>query len=79
MINAYILLVMQPGYSEKAIRRIRTLSSVEKISVIAGEYDIVVRVGVPTMEALLRINQKLQQIPGLEKTTTHVIEKELAI
>ena len=70
---------MQPGHSEKAIYQIRKLSFVEKVSVIAGDYDIVIRVGVPTMKELLKVNHELQQIPGLEKTTTHVIEKELVV
>jgi len=54
MINAYILIMMKPGNTDKAITEMRKIGNVEKISVVAGEYDI-------------------------EKTTTQVIEKELAL
>jgi len=50
MINAYILLTMQTGNSEKAISEMRKIENVEKISVVAGEYDIVVRVHVKSLE-----------------------------
>jgi DNA-binding Lrp family transcriptional regulator len=79
MMHAYILVTMKPGFSDQAIRDIRHIDHVEKVSVIAGAYDIVVRVGVKSMEDLLQVNTQLQNINGLEKTTTHVIEKEIAL
>lgn len=79
MINAYILTVMEPGDSDKAIKEMRKVENVEKISVVAGEYDIVVRVFVKDLEDLLRVTNKLQMIKGVKKTTTQVIEKEIAL
>ena len=49
MVNAYILITMQPGNSDKAIKEMRKIENVEKISVVAGEYDIVVRVNVKNL------------------------------
>ena len=79
MINAYILLMMQTGSSEKAISEMRKIENVEKISVVAGEYDIVVRVRVKSLEYLLKVTNKLQMINGVKKTTTQVIEKEISL
>lgn len=79
MINAYILLMMQTGTSEKAISEMRKIDNVEKISVVAGEYDIVVRVQVKSLENLLKVTNKLQMISGVKKTTTQVIEKEISL
>ena len=79
MMHAYILVTMKPGFSDQAIRDIRSLEHIEKVSVIAGAYDIVVRVGVKSLEDLMKINSHLQNIKGLEKTTTHVIEKEISL
>lgn len=79
MINAYILVRMHPGYSVSAIHDLRHLPSVEKVSVIAGDYDIVVRAGVKNLEHLSNLNNNIQQIKGLQKTTTHVIEKEISL
>jgi len=79
MINAYILLTMQPGNSNKTIKEMRKIKNVEKISVIAGEYDIVVRVHVKNLEKLLEVTNEIQMINGVKKTTTQVIEKEITI
>ena len=79
MINAYILLSMKPGRSDKAIREMRKIENVEKISIVAGDYDIVVRVHVKSLEKLLVVTDKIQMIEGVNKTTTQVIEKEIAL
>lgn len=79
MINAYILTVMRPGNSDKPIGEMRKIENVEKISVVAGEYDIVIRVRVKSLEGLLKVTNKIQMINGVKKTTTQVIEKEIAL
>ena len=71
--------MMQTGSSEKAISEMRKIENVEKISVVAGEYDIVVRVRVKSLKNLLKVTNKLQMINGVKKTTTQVIEKEISL
>lgn len=70
---------MQTGNSEKAISEMRKIENVEKISVVAGEYDIVIRVHVKNLEKLLTVTNKIQMINGVKKTTTQVIEKEISL
>jgi len=70
---------MKPGKSDTAIREMRKIGNVEKISIVAGDYDIVVRVQVKSLEKLLVVTDKLQMIEGVKKTTTQVIEKEITI
>jgi len=79
MINAYILLTMRPGNSNNSIKEMRKIENVEKISVVAGEYDIVVRVHVENLEELLEVTNQIQMIDDVKKTTTQVIEKEIAL
>jgi DNA-binding Lrp family transcriptional regulator len=79
MINAYILITMRPGNSSNNIKEMRKIENVEKISVVAGEYDIVVRVHVENLEELLEVTNKIQMVDGVKKTTTQVIEKEIAL
>lgn len=79
MISAYILITMQPGKTDKAIKEMRQLEHVAKISVIAGEYDIVVRAQVKNLEELLNVTDKIQMIEGVTKTTTQIIEKEISL
>lgn len=79
MINAYILIDMEPGDSDAAIKEMRKIKDIAKISIVAGEYDIVVRVQVKTLDRLLKATNAIQKIPGVLKTTTQVIEKEIAL
>jgi DNA-binding Lrp family transcriptional regulator len=79
MVNAYILIAMEPGKSDKAIKEMRMIERIEKISVVAGEYDIVVRVHVEDLEDLLFVTDKIHEIKGVKKTTTQVIEKEISL
>ena len=79
MINAYILISMRPGKTENIIKQMRKIENVEKISVVAGDYDIVVRVKVKNLEKLLKVTDKIQLIDGVKKTNTQVIEKEIAL
>ena len=70
---------MKPGDTEKAITEMRKIENIAKISVVAGEYDIVVRVQVKKLDNLLKVTNKIQMIKGVEKTTTQVIEKEISL
>jgi len=79
MINAYILINMQPGNTDKAITDMRKIENVEKISIVAGEYDIIVRVHVKKLDNLLKVTNNIQMTKGVKKTTTQVIEKEIAL
>ena len=79
MISAYILITMQPGKTDKAIKEMRKIENVAKISIIAGEYDIVVRAQVKNLEELLTVTDKLHVVDGITKTTTQIIEKEITL
>jgi DNA-binding Lrp family transcriptional regulator len=70
---------MKPGNTEKVIAEIRKVKDIAKVSVVAGEYDIVVRVQVKSLDNLLKVTDKIQMIDGVAKTTTQVIEKEIAL
>ena len=70
---------MRPGNSSNNIKEMRKIENVEKISVVAGEYDIVVRVHVENLEELLELTNKIQMVDGVKKTTTQIIEKEIAL
>jgi len=77
MTRAYILTALEPGVVKQAISQLRIINDIEKISVIAGEYDIVVRVAAPNMEGILGAANKIQQVKGVKKTITQVVGKEI--
>ncbi len=79
MINSYVALSLRPGKTEEIIHKIRKVEFVEKISVVTGEYDIIVRVKVENLEDLLKVTNDIQLIDGVMKTTTQIIEKEIAL
>ena len=79
MINAYILVHLSPGNTNKVIGEIRKIENIVKISVVAGDFDVVVRVQVKSLEKLLKVTDKIQMIKGVNKTTTQVIEKEITL
>ena len=68
---------MKPGNSDKAIKEMRKIQDIAKISIVAGEYDIVVRAQVENLDGLLKVTDKIQMIKGVMKTTTQIIEKEI--
>jgi DNA-binding Lrp family transcriptional regulator len=57
----------------------RNLSNIENIAVVAGDYDIIARGSVENLEQLMEITDKIQLIDGIKRTTTLVIEKEIAL
>jgi len=79
MISAYILLNIQPGKTETVIKEIRQLEDIAKISIVTGEYDVVVRTQIRSLDGLLKVTDKIQMIKGVNKTTTQVIEKEITL
>ena len=79
MINAYILIHVKTGSSDKVIKEMRKIENIRKISIIAGDYDLVIRVEVKSLDKLLKVTNKIQMIRGVDKTTTHIIEKEIAL
>ncbi len=77
MVKAYIMTCMDPGPFTTTLDEIKKISNVEKISVVTGDYDFVVKVNVKNLGALHRLTNRLQGIRGIQKTTTQVIEKEI--
>jgi DNA-binding Lrp family transcriptional regulator len=78
-IQAYIMTNMYPGIYTKALDEIKKLNYKEKISLVTGDYDIVVKVNVKNLEQLNNLTSQLQKVNGVEKTNTQVIEKEFKL
>lgn len=79
MINAYILVHIRTGSTDHAIKEMRKIENIRKISIIAGDFDVVIRVEVKSLDKLLKVTNKIQMIKGVSKTTTHIIEKEIVL
>lgn len=79
MINAYILINIKVGKIEPIVKKLQKIEKLDSIAVVAGEYDIVVRLGVEKLEDLLEITDQIQMLEGIVKTNTQIIEKEIAV
>jgi DNA-binding Lrp family transcriptional regulator len=79
MISAYILIEMEPGYIDTSVKDMLKIDKIVKVSVVAGDFDIVVRVQVENLDELHEVTEKIQDVKGIHKTVTQVIEKEIAL
>ena len=77
MIRAYILIRTHVGKMGDAVQKMKNLGNIEKISVVAGDYDIIARASVEDLEYLMVLTDKIQEISGIERTNTLVIVKEI--
>ena len=79
MIKAYIMILVYVGKLDDVISNLRKIENIESIAVTAGDYDIIVKVCVDNLELLMETTDKIQLVGNIKRTTTTVIEKEIAV
>lgn len=79
LITAYILINVKIGYIDKVMEDLKKIRNVKSVAITAGLYDLVVRVKVETLEELFQVTNEIHEIEGIERTNTHVIEKEISV
>jgi DNA-binding Lrp family transcriptional regulator len=67
---------MYPGMYNKALDEMKKIKNIEKISIVTGDYDIIVKVNVKNLEQLHKLTSQIHKVNGVEKTNTQIIEKE---
>jgi len=77
MIKAYILILTYVGNLKSVLNELKKLENVESIAVIAGDYDIIVKANVESLEQLMELTDKIHAIKGVKRTNTQVVEKEI--
>jgi len=77
LIKAYIMINAEIGKIAKVVEELKKIDGIGNIAVVAGEFDIIVRVRVKSVEELFDITEKIHKIDGIVRTTTHVVEKEV--
>ncbi len=76
-VAAYILVNVAVGRIQSVIDKLKEIEGVRVVSFTAGQYDVIVRVEVETLEDLFYLTEKIHEIDGIERTNTHVVEKEI--
>jgi len=79
MIKAFVMMLVKVGELENVLEQLRKIPNIESISVVTGEWDIITKAGVETLEGLMKLTDKIQLIGNIEKTTTQVVEKEISL
>lgn len=76
MVTAYIMIIVEPGSEIKVAERLMKEKEVRDVAIVYGEYDIVTKVEVETMEDLQKfLSEKVRSINEVEKTTTLIAWK----
>ena len=76
MIEAYVLLRVKPGLDRTVFSEVKKLKQVRDMDTVYGEYDLLVKVQVETMEDLDSfIFDTIRVVEGVEKSTTLITIK----
>ena len=79
-VQAYILMTTEIGKTDEVLEELRLIDEAIRVSVTTGEYDIVVLIEVPNLEALYDITiHRIHKIPGILGTSTAVVEKMMSV
>lgn len=77
VVRAYIAINVEPGKTSHVFSELRKIPECTIISVTAGEWDLLVRVVVDSLEDLYNVTEKIHSIDGVVRTMTLVVEKEV--
>jgi len=73
---AYIMINCEVGYEEAIIEQLRSIECVKEVQGVLGNFDILVKIEVPSVEALREIiTWKIRKIEKIRCTTTVICTK----
>jgi len=71
MITAYVLLRIKPGMDRNVLRNVKKLAQVKAVETVYGEYDMLFKVEIETLETLDSfIFDTVRTIIGVDGSTT---------
>ena len=74
MLKAYVLLKAKPGYERNIVKELKDLPEIETINELYGEWDIITRVSVVSIDALdALLSEKMRKIEGVTITSTMIV------
>ena len=76
MISAYVLMRIKPGMDRNVLHNIKKLAQVKAVETLYGEYDMLIKVEVETLDELDSfIFDTVRTIKGVESSTTLIAIK----
>ena len=79
VIKAYIMILVYVGKLDEVLQGLREIENIESIAVTAGDYDVITKVAVESLEELMETTDRIQMVGNIKRTTTTVIEKEITV
>lgn len=76
-VKAYVLMNLKMGTSQSIINELQKIRSVVRVASTTGLFDMIVRVEVKEIEDLEEAINDIHSIPGIIKTETEVVIKEV--
>jgi DNA-binding Lrp family transcriptional regulator len=74
--RAYILMTIKLGSTNDVLAKLKKIPGITSISVITGEFDVIVRLETDSFEEMYDRTQEIHLIDGIDETTTSIIQKE---
>ena len=76
MVEAYILIKVKVGVERKVVDKLQSLKEIKDINELYGEWDIIAKIEVATIEDLdALITEKIRDIGDIELTSTMIVAK----
>ena len=72
MVTAYIMVEVDSGTENDVAGSIKKMDGVKDVGIVYGEYDIVLKVEVGSMEGLQNFVLSLRKEKGIKRTTTMI-------
>jgi AsnC family. len=79
MMGIYIMIIARPGEIRGIINELRKLEHLDNIAIITGEYDIIVKASLDSMDEVADLTDRVNQIKGIKRTHTHMVEREISL
>ncbi len=70
MVTAYLLLNAKPGMENKIALKLNRMREVKEANVVYGEYDIIIKVSLPTMNKLREFVINIRKNTEIERSST---------
>jgi 2-isopropylmalate synthase len=77
MVAAYILIDVKRGFTEHVVKALSKVEKIQLLSVVTGEYDIIIRVVTDDLDDLYQLMiDNIDPVEGVNETITSVVEKD---
>ena len=74
MVTAYVLIISKSGEEKSVLDNLQQLEQVKEAKIVYGEYDIVAKIEVESVEDLNNfLLEKVRPIKNIEKTSTLIV------